>query len=64
MLTSGSKAVGLMLAFCSKMAQHMGVAKVRTTPNITIWGYRGNEWKGVEGKEHGNFPGGAEAGRN
>jgi len=34
--SSGSKDVGFIEAFCSKMAQHRGVAKVRMTPSKLI----------------------------
>ena len=35
--SSGSRAVGLMVACCRKMAQHIGVAKVRMRPRRPIW---------------------------
>ena len=40
--SSGSRAVGLMLAFCSKMAQQRGVAKVSTRPTRATWGRAGS----------------------
>ena len=42
--SSGSSAVGLMLAFCSKMAQQSGVAKVRTRPTRATWGEGRVRW--------------------